>query len=317
MGYNNITSPPEFILVAFSDLPHLESFLIFAFILMYLLTIFGNLLIIILIQFEQNLHKPMYFLLSNLSVVDITYTSVTVPKTLANYFTGDKSISFPGCFIQLYFFVSFASTEFLLLTAMAYDRYVAICNPLRYPMVMSRSVCFLLSGASWIVGFIDSIFSLFVSLFDFCKSNAINHFSCDLRALLTLSCSNTDNIERVIFAECLLIGMSSFMLTLISYVYILNTILKIKSTEGRKKAFSTCTSHITAVTLFYGTMISIYVRPASVSSLEYDKYFSVLYIALIPTLNPFIYSLQNKEVKRAFWKLCNKVHHGSKMFIMH
>ncbi|XP_075144201.1 olfactory receptor 5G9-like [Leptodactylus fuscus] len=315
MGYNNITSPPEFILVAFSDVPHLESFLITVFFLMYLLTIFGNLLIIILIQFEQNLHKPMYFLLSNLSVVDITYTSVTVPKTLASYFAGTKSISFLGCFIQLYFFLSFASTECLLLTAMAYDRYVAICKPLHYPMIMSRSVCFMLSGASWIVGFIDSIFAMFVSLFNFCKSNIINHFSCDLRSLLTLSCSNTNNIEIVIFVECLLIGTNCCTVTLISYTYIFHTILKIKSTEGRKKAFSTCTSHITAVTLFYGTMISIYVRPASVSSLEYDKFFSVLYIALIPTLNPFIYSLQNKEVKRAFWKLYMKAHGGSKKII--
>ncbi|XP_075697346.1 olfactory receptor 5B21-like [Rhinoderma darwinii] len=307
MEYNNITSPPEFILIAFSDLPHLQCPLMTAFFLMYLLTIFGNLLIIILIQFDQNLHKPMYFLLSNLSVVDITYTSVTVPKTLTNYFTGTRTISFIGCFMQLYFFVSFASTEFLLLTAMAYDRYVAVCKPLHYPMIMSRTVCFLLSGASWIVGFIDSIFSFSVSFLNFCKSNAINHFSCDLRALLIISCSSTDNIERVIFAECLLIGISSFMLTLISYVYILHTVLKIKSTEGRKKAFSTCTSHITAVTLFYGTMISVYVRPSSVSSLDYDKLFSVLYIAVIPTLNPFIYSLQNKVVTKAFWKLCNKV----------
>ncbi|XP_071985522.1 olfactory receptor 5G9-like [Engystomops pustulosus] len=313
MAYKNITHPSEFILIAFSDLPHLQTFLIIAFCLMYILTFCGNLLIIILVQSEQTLHRPMYFLLSNLSVVDITYTSVTVPKTLVNYFTGTKTISFLACFIQLYFFVSFASTEFLLLTSMAYDRYVAICKPLRYSMIMNRNVCFLLSGASWIVGFIDSIFSFFVSLFDFCKTNAINHFSCDLRALLTLSCSNTDTIERVIFSECLLIGMSSFMLTIISYIYILHSIVKIKSTEGRKKAFSTCTSHITSVTLFYGTMISVYVRPSSVSSLDYDKLFSVLYIALIPTLNPFIYSLQNKEVKKAFWKLCNKVRHVSKL----
>ncbi|XP_053305968.1 olfactory receptor 13F1-like [Spea bombifrons] len=183
---------------------------------------------------------------------------------------------------------------------MAYDRYVAICKPLRYPQIMNREVCLLLFCAtSWILGFVDAAFSHFISLFDFCKSNVINHFSCDLRALFTLSCSSTKTIETVVLIECLLIGMSSFMLTLVSYVRIVSAIFQINSAFGRSKAFSTCTSHLTSVILFYGSMISVYVRPASVSSLEKDKFFAVLYIALIPTLNPLIYSLRNKEVKKA------------------
>ncbi|XP_029452797.1 olfactory receptor 1C1-like [Rhinatrema bivittatum] len=246
----------------------------------------------------------MYFFLTNLSFLDICNTSATLSTLLDSLLTGETRISFSLCIAQLYFFISFTSIEFFLLAVMAYDRYVAICDPLQYVLIMNRRTCALLASASWITGFMDSVPHMFLtSQFSFCKGNEINHFFCDFTALMKLSCSDILNIEIVLFTEGVLLAVIPTVLTLTSYVYIITSILKIRSAQGRRKAFSTCSSHLTVVILFYGTLIFVYMRPASMYSPDQDKLFSLLYTALIPMLNPIIYSLRNEEVKKALTKV--------------
>ncbi|XP_029437229.1 olfactory receptor 5I1-like [Rhinatrema bivittatum] len=307
MGERNQTSVREFILLGFSDHPLLQGLICGTVLLIYLISVLGNLGFLILMCADPHLHKPMYFFLSNLSILDICSTSLTLPKMLASFFTGNKSIPFHLCMTQLYFFQSFIGTEFFLLTSMAYDRYIAICNPLRYSLIMNKSICVLLATGSWAVSFLDAIpFADMISQLSYCKSNEINHFYCDTEAMLKLTCSDTHRLETLIFAEGSTVAFIPFLLTLISYIFIISSILRIRCTEGRRKAFSTCSSHLTSVVLFYGTLFCIYMRPTSMYSPAQDKLFSLLYTALIPTLNPIIYSLRNREIKNTLRNIRNK-----------
>ncbi|XP_029437182.1 olfactory receptor 5B21-like [Rhinatrema bivittatum] len=304
MSPRNDSAVTDFLILGFSDLPGLRVPLFLLFLLVYLFTLAGNLLILAAICTDSHLHTPMYFFLCNLSVLDICYLSVTIPKLLTISLTGSKNISFSGCMAQLYFFMSFASVEYFVLAAMAYDRYAAICNPLRYSLVMGKRICVMMATAAWLVGFLDSVVILFfISRLDFCDSNEIDHFFCDVAPLLLLSCSDTRSIQLVIFIEGAMVIIGSFLLTLASYVHIISAIFRIHSAEGRRKAFSTCTSHITTVTVFYSSIICAYMRPSGAYSLELSKLLAMLYTAMIPMLNPIIYSMRNKDVKGAFRKI--------------
>ncbi|XP_069057610.1 olfactory receptor 5AR1-like [Pleurodeles waltl] len=303
----NQTIMMEFIIVGFAVSQDLKPILFTVFLLVYMLILCGNLVIIVAVFMDLRLKTPMYLFLQNLSFLDIFCTSVTFPKLLAILLDKSRTISFIGCITQIYFFLSFTSTEFYLLAAMAYDRYVAICHPLRYTVIMNKRSCILLLAISWMPGFLDTVpHAVLGSQLSFCGSNVINHFFCDLTALMKLSCSDTHAVETLIFAEGVFAGMIPFTLTITSYVYIIRVILKIHSVEGRRKAFSTCTSHLTIVTVFYGAVICMYVRPASSYLLEQDKLFSVLYTAFIPMFNPLIYSLRNQDMNVALRKLIGK-----------
>ncbi|XP_029441928.1 olfactory receptor 1052-like [Rhinatrema bivittatum] len=302
----NHTVMTGFIILGFSNVQELQSLIGFLVLVIYLLNLMGNLTILIIIHLDPHLHTPMYFFLGNLSILDMCYATDTLHKILDGFLTGDKFISFHACMVQMYFFTTFACSEFYLLSVMAYDRYVAICNPLRYSLIMNKRVCILLATVSWLISFSGSVpYPLMVSRLSFCKSNEINHFFCDLTALLKLSCSDTLPVELTVLIESGIFGMSPFLLTLTSYVYIISAILRIRSTEGRSKAFSTCSSHLTAVILFYGTVMCTYLRPASMYSLNRDKLLALLYTAVIPMLNPLIYSLKNKQVKDALKRVVN------------
>ncbi|XP_029435955.1 olfactory receptor 1019-like [Rhinatrema bivittatum] len=304
MEKNNNTRVTEFLILGFSAHSELHSLLFFGFLMLYLLTLMGNIVIIGVTCSNSHLHTPMYFFLSNLSFIDICYTSVTAPRLLTIFSEHNNIISFSACMTQLYFFMSFASTEYLLLTAMAYDRYVAICDPMHYTIIMNKRACILLASISWITGFLESApIAACISRLQFCGSNEIDHFFCDIIPLLKLSCSETYTSQIVIFTDGAIVGLTSFLLTLTSYVYIISSILKIHSVEGRHKAFSTCSSHLTVVIIFYGTVICVYMRPKSEYSVDQSKVLSMLYVNVIPMLNPLIYSLRNKDVRGALRKL--------------
>ncbi|KAM6173703.1 olfactory receptor 5P6 [Erethizon dorsatum] len=296
----NHTAVTEFILLGLTDDPALQVILFITILCIYLVTISGNLSTIILIRLSSQLHHPMYLFLSHLAFADIGYSSSVTPNMLVNFLVEINSISYLGCAIQLGSVVFFGSTECFLLSAMAYDRFVAICNPLLYSTKMSAGVCVLLLLVAYIGGFLNTCsFTLcFYSLL-FCGPNAVNHFFCDFAPLVELSCSDV-SIPAVVpsFSAGSIIVVTLFVIA-VSYIYILITILKMRSTEGRHKAFSTCTSHLTAVTLFYGTITFIYVMPKSSYSTDQNKVVSVFYMVVIPMLNPLIYSLRNKEIKEA------------------
>ncbi|XP_078510188.1 olfactory receptor 5AN6-like [Lissotriton helveticus] len=296
-----------FLIVGFSDYPRAKVPLFTFFLLIYLITLAANSVIIGTICRSSKLHTPMYFFLANMSLLENIYTSISFPKMLVNFFRGMTRVPLAACLLQSYFCMSMICTEFILLTAMAYDRYVAICNPLHYTAIMNKAACLQLSAAAWIGGLLDPVVHIFlISKLSFCGSNVINHFLCDMTALLMLSCSSTQIIETLTFTIALTIIMALFILTLTSYVYIIAAILKIRSSEGRRKTFSTCASHLTVVLLFYGAVFIMYVRPTSSHSPKYDKIFSFLYIAAVPLCNPFIYSLKNKELKNALFGNINK-----------
>ncbi|XP_074852207.1 olfactory receptor 5AR1-like [Carettochelys insculpta] len=308
MEKGNYSVVTEFIFSGLTDCPELQVILFVLFLLIYVITLVGNGGMIFLIRTDPCLHTPMYFFLRNLSFCDLCYASVIAPNLLLNFLAKKKNISYTACAVQMYFFVSFADIECLLLAAMAYDRYVAICNPLLYRVTMSRQRCNqLLAGVS-AVGLVDSIIqTCFTFRLSFCHSNVINHFFCDIPQLLALSCSDTHINEIVMFALIGCILVSSFLIILFSYVYIISTILQIHSTKGRRKAFSTCVCHLTAVVMFHGTQLFVYLRPTASYSPTTDKITSVFYTLVIPMLNPIIYSLRNKEVKNALWKARNKL----------
>ncbi|XP_069611108.1 olfactory receptor 1L4-like [Ranitomeya imitator] len=301
--YENQSSLTYFLLVGFTDVPQLHLPLLLAFYIMYILTITGNSLILVLVLVHTSLQTPMYFFLCHLASLDMCYTSVTLPKLLWLHSQSNKQISFTGCISQQYFYIAFAVAEYFLLAAMAYDRYVAICKPLHYPFIMNSKTCLLLSQGCWLTGFVSSSFPVSLSSrLNFCKSHVINHFFCDLTALLKLSCGKNANIEVLILVESLVLGFMPFMFTLASYVIIVRMIGSIRVKDGRIKAFSTCSSHLTVVILFYGTMIGIYMRPPSMYSPAHDKLFALLYTAVIPMINPMIYTLRNGEVKNIIKK---------------
>ncbi|XP_077169363.1 olfactory receptor 5F1-like [Paroedura picta] len=300
LGRQNHTSVTEFVLLGFAVEPKQQTLLFALGLLVYLITLAGNLAIITLIRIDQCLQTPMYFLLGNLSFIEICYTSTTAPKMLWDLLMGDKTISFIGYTLQMYFFVTLGGTECVLLLAMAYDRYAAICHPLRYAILMSQKICWGLLACSWAIGNFNSIINTaLVFSLDFCHSNEIDHFFCDIPPLLKLSCSDTSVSQLVTFniSGCVIIG--PFCLTLLSYILIVSSVLKIRTAQGRLKAFSTCASHLTVVSIFYGTIMYTYLRPSSSHSMEQDRLVAVLYAILTPMLNPLIYSFRNKEVQGA------------------
>ncbi|KAM4636980.1 olfactory receptor 5AP2-like [Discoglossus pictus] len=300
----NQTTVNEFILKGLTDNPYLNVPLFGVFLPVYIITLLGNIGIIVLIRMDRHLHKPMYLLLSNLSFVDLSYSSSVTPKMLKDFLSNKKVISFIGCALQMYFFVSFATTECLLLGVMAYDRYVAICYPLLYSVIMNNIHCLQLLTASYLGGFLTAIVHTGCAFrLHFCKSNIINHFFCDIPPIFKLSCSDISVNIAVIFILGGFVTMSCLIIILISYTYILIAILRIRSVEGRQKAFSTCASHMTAVSLFYGTVLFMYFRPSSSYALHQDRVASVVYSIIIPMLNPLIYSLRNAEVKTALLKV--------------
>ncbi|XP_074838419.1 olfactory receptor 10C1-like [Carettochelys insculpta] len=309
----NDTSMDKFVLLGFSNHPDMNLILFLAFLCLYIITVLGNLLIIIVINVDPALHTPMYFFLRNLSVLEICYTSVTVPKMLVNLLSEDKSISFGGCAVQLYFFLFFAVTECFLLASMAYDRYSAICNPLRYMSIMSKRVCNKLAASSWITGILVALgHTTFVFQLPFCGSNIIDHFFCEIQPLLKLVCRDTYWNEIQIIVAAAFVLLIPFLLIVVSYICIISTILKMQSAEGRRRAFSTCSSHLIVVTLFYGTALVMYVRPKSSFSPEVNKLLSLFYSVFTPIVNPIIYSLRNKEVKDALRKTGMKVFYPQK-----
>ncbi|XP_009674334.1 olfactory receptor 6B1-like [Struthio camelus] len=306
MKQENSTDFQEFILLGFPTIMELQILLFVIFLVAYMLTILENIVIIILIKMNHHLHKPMYFFLSNLSFLEAWYISVTVPKLLLNFLVKGKNISFVGCMTQLYFFSSLICTECILLAVMAYDRYVAICNPLRYLVIMNHRLCMQLAICSWLTGFLASMLKIFfISQLSFCGSNVINHFFCDISPLLNMSCADMTLTEIVDFILALLILLIPLSVTIISYICIISTILHIPTTQGRKKAFSTCVSHLTVVTVFFSATLFMYARPKRIHPFDLNKLVSVVYSIATPMLNPFIYCLRNQEVKETLKKMFN------------
>ncbi|NP_001375529.1 putative olfactory receptor 5AK3 [Canis lupus baileyi] len=300
MTRENSTEVTEFFLLGFGAQHKYRYFLFIVFLVIYATSMMGNIGIILLIKTDSRLQTPMYFFLQHLAFVDICYTSAITPKMLQNFILENKSISFEGCAMQLLVYATFATSDCYLLAAMAVDRYVAICNPLHYPMIMSQRVCIQLVAGSYIMGSINaSVHTGFTFSLYFCKSNTINHFFCDVPPILALSCSSIDiNIMLlVVFVGFNL--MFTVLVVISSYIYIMAAILKISSATERKKAFSTCSSHLTAIIIFYTTLSYMYLQPQANNSQENMKVTSVFYGIVIPFLNPLIYSLRNKEVKEA------------------
>uniref|UniRef100_A0A8C8RC32 Olfactory receptor n=1 Tax=Pelusios castaneus TaxID=367368 RepID=A0A8C8RC32_9SAUR len=303
----NQTMIMEFIFLGFSNHPNLQVLFFLVFLVIYTITLLGNTLILTLTRSDPTLHTPMYFFLSNLSFLDICYSSATVPIMLINFFQSRKTISYAGCIAQLFFLITCAGTECVLLAVMAYDRYVAICSPLNYSSIMSKRLCVQLAGFSWGCGLVNSlVHTLLTSVIVICKSNQLAHFFCDVPLLLKLSCSDTYVNEAVLHLASAVIGLSPCLFTVVSYGHIICAILKIRSAQGRFKAFSTCTSHLIVVIIFYGTSNFNYNRPSSGYSLDIDTLVSSLYCIVTPMLNPVIYSLRNKEVKDALKKMGRK-----------
>ncbi|XP_004605308.2 olfactory receptor 1G1 [Sorex araneus] len=313
MGWGNLTSISEFFLLGLSDEPEQQGFLFGLFLFMYMVTIAGNILIILAIITDAQLHTPMYFFLANLSLSDACFVSTTVPKMLANIWIQSQVISYAGCLSQLYFFMMFVMLEAFLLAVMAYDRYVAICHPLHYVMVMSPGLCLLLVSTCWIMNALHSLLhTLLVNNLNFCADHEIPHFFCDINPLLSLSCTDPFINELVIFTVGGLASLVCVLSLIISYTYIFSTIVKIPSAQGKRKAFSTCSSHLSVVSLFFGTSFCVYFSPPSSRSARKGTVASVMYTVVTPMLNPFIYSLRNRDIKYSLRKLiCFRKIHSS------
>ncbi|XP_053571760.1 olfactory receptor 13C9-like [Bombina bombina] len=304
----NSTLFGEFYLKTFNLSDKEQLVVFFGILFMYLLAVFGNGIIVTLVSLVPQLHTPMYLFLCSLSVQDIIYVSAILPKRLAITITGDTSISFSGCITQIFLLIFCVDTEFFLLTSMAYDRYVAICVPLHYPLIISKKVCALFITVSWFGGFLNaSAFSLMVSHLTFCNKREINSLFCDLN-LLNLSCSDITFIMTLFIpVEATVLSLLPFTLIMISYICIISTILKIRSSSGRLKTFSSCSSHLTVVVLFYGTSLILNLKPKSENSQEIDKLLSLIYIGVIPMINPLVYSLRNKEVLEAIKSILKRI----------
>ncbi|XP_006910505.1 olfactory receptor 2A25 [Pteropus alecto] len=306
MGENQ-TSVTEFFLAGFPLDPGIQMLLCGLFTLFYSFTLLGNGVILGLISLDPRLHTPMYFFLSHLATVDIAYACNTVPQMLVNLLNPAKPISFAGCMTQTFLFLAFAHTECLLLVAMSYDRYVAICHPLRYSAIMSWRVCITLSVSSWVLGVLLALVHLvLLLLLPFCGPQIVNHFFCEIVAVLKLACADTRINEIAVLTGAVSVLVGPFSTIVTSYIHILRAILKIQSREGRQKAFSTCSSHLCVVGLFYGTAIIMYVGPRYGNPEEQKKYLLLFHSLFNPMLNPLIYSLRNKEVKAALKRMLAK-----------
>ncbi|XP_062433962.1 olfactory receptor 8I2-like [Rhea pennata] len=304
MDGENLTVMPDFILLGFTNFPELESTMFTVFLILYILTVMGNLAMILLINIDSQLHTPMYFFLSHLSFMDFCLSSDVIPKALEIFLFRRNDISFMGCFVQMYFFLALIACECFLLGIMAYDRYMALCKPLLYTVIMSKARCYRMTASIYAVGFLISLINtMLAGRLSFCQVRGINHFFCELPSLLQLSCSNTHTNELLQFTSTALNVVGSVLMILVSYTYILYTIMWIPSAEGRLKAFSTCASHLAAVMLFYGPGLFSYFQPQTTYSQDRAKVISIFYTLLTPTLNPLIYSLRNKEVKGALRRL--------------
>ncbi|XP_004607084.2 olfactory receptor 5AC1-like [Sorex araneus] len=307
MMETNKTQVTEFVLTGLTDIPELRVPLFLAFLIIYLITIVGNLGLIFLIWKDPHLHTPMYIFLGGLAFADACTSSSVTPRMLVNILDKSQMISLSECMAQYYFFGSSATTECFLLVVMAYDRYAAICNPLLYPVIMSNRVCTWLISVCYVIGFLHPIVHVgLLFRLTFCKSNIIHHFYCEILPLFTISCTDPSINAFVIFIFSASIQAFTFMTILVSYTRVLFAILKKKSEKGRSKAFSTCSAHLLSVFLFYGTLFFMYVRPGSGPDQYQDKMYSLFYTIIIPLLNPFIYSLRNKEVLGALRKIISK-----------
>ncbi|XP_049638575.1 olfactory receptor-like protein DTMT [Suncus etruscus] len=307
MTGRNQTVVSDFILLGLPIRPEQQNLFYVLFLAMYLTTVLGNLLIIVLIRLDSHLHTPMYMLLSNLSFSDLCFSSVTMPKLLQNMQSQVPSIPYAGCLTQMYFFLFFADLESFLLVAMAYDRFVAICFPLHYTTIMSPKLCLSLVVFSWVLTtFHAMLHTLLMARLCFCENNVIPHFFCDMSALLKLSCSDTQINELVILIIGGLILVIPFLLIIMSYARIISSILRVPSARGIRKAFSTCGSHLTVVLLFYGTIFVLYLVPSSNNSTVKETVMAMMYTVVTPMLNPFIYSLRNKDMKGALLRVFSK-----------
>uniref|UniRef100_K7F8R9 Olfactory receptor n=1 Tax=Pelodiscus sinensis TaxID=13735 RepID=K7F8R9_PELSI len=304
ISMENQTTLTEFVLLGLSSDPLVQIFLFLVFFVIYLFTLLANGFIVLTIRADFHLHTPMYFFLLQLSLVDTCYSSVTVPTLLLNLLSEHKTISVCGCIAQMFCIHLSAGAEVFTLSAMAYDRYAAICDPLRYAETMKKGICVLLGAGAWSMGFFNGLINtVFALQLHFCGNNQIHHFTCEFPPLLQLSCTSPLRKQLVLLIPALAFGLSSFLLILISYVHIISTVLRMRSVEGRRKAFSTCSSHLTVVGLFYVTGFIQYTKPSSVSSVVLEEMVSIHYSILTPLLNPVIYSLQNKEIKTALRKI--------------
>ncbi|XP_028740152.1 olfactory receptor 5B3-like [Peromyscus leucopus] len=300
----NKTEVTWFILLGLTNNPHLQLPLFFTFLLIYTITLVGNLGMFLLILLDSRLHTPMYIFLCHLSLVDFCYSSTVTPKVIAGFLTGDKIMSYNACATQMFFFATFANVEIYLLVSMAYDRYVAVCKPLHYATTMTTSLCTCLIIGSYIIGFLNaSIYTVNALSLSFCEFNVIHHFFCDIPAVMIVSCSDRHVNELILIYVASFNIFFALILILKSYMFIFMNILKMHSVAGYRKALSTCASHFTAVSIFYGTVIFMYLQPSSSHSMDTDKIASVFYTMATPMLNPLVYSIRNKEVKNAFTKI--------------
>ncbi|XP_036621086.1 olfactory receptor 1102-like [Trichosurus vulpecula] len=305
---SNKTEVTMFVLLGFTDHLEVQIILFFVFLAIYLFTLLGNLGLVVLVVVDSRLHTPMYHFLSVLSFLDACYSSVITPKMLVNFLAENKTISFSGCIAQMLISVTFGTTECFLLAAMAYDRYIAICNPLLYTAIMTPRVYVPLILSSYIGGLLHAILHTAATFsLSFYASNVIRHIFCDITSLLALSCSDTHVNELLLFIFVSSIEIFTILIVLVSYGFILAAILRIRSAEGRRKVFSTCGSHLTGVSIYHGTILFMYLRPAASYSLSHDMVVSVFYTIVIPMLNPIIYSLRNKDVKEAVKKVLGKI----------
>ncbi|XP_012610465.3 olfactory receptor 9S13-like [Microcebus murinus] len=300
-NYSELT---EFILLGFRSSPQVQILLFLLFLLLYMVIVLGNTSMLVIIKIDSRLHTPMYFFLRNLSYLDLCYSTVIAPKTLATFLSKEKKISYNGCATQFFFFALFVGTEGFLLAVMAYDRFSAICSPFLYNVRMSQQACVRLVIGSYTCGCINSMIQTgFTFSLRFCRENRLDHFFCDVPALIKISCVDTFVNEIVLFILSALIILTTVAVILVSYAYILSTVLKIPSTHGRSKTFSTCGSHMVVVSLFYGTVFFMYAQPGAISSPEKSKIVALFYTLIIPMLNPLIYSLRNREVKNALKRI--------------